>query len=221
MKKNVQKIILILAAAAALLGCKRPADTLRTGDLIFVGIPEDYSIEEGSMSEAISASTSRGGLNIIHTAIADVAPDGIWIIDATLRHGVDRHPLDTFLTDFTLKDGSLPEFIVMRLRDTTGVGASVRRARSRTGLAYNCSFVPCDTALYCTELVHDSYLDATGNPVFGEAPMNFLAPDGTMPLYWEQLFGILGIPVPQGVPGTNPRAMSEEPCLQTVKVTLK
>ena len=217
----MKKILLIAATVLSMAACCRK-DSIQKGDLVFVGIPIDYSLAEDSMSEAIGASTSPGELNIIHTAIADVDPDGsVWIIDATIKHGVDRHPLDTFLTDFTLKDGSYPEFIIMRLKDTTGVSASVERAKTFTGLQYNVSFTPCDSARYCTELVRDSYLTPDGYFIFSEAPMNFLAPDGTMPVYWEQLFDILGIPVPQGVPGTNPKAMSEEPCLKKVKVSLK
>lgn len=217
----MKKIVLIAAALLALAACNRKPQPLRNGDLIFVGIPADYSLEEDSMSDAIGAATSPGDLNIIHTAIANVDADGVWIIDATIKHGVDRHPLDTFLTDFTLKDGSLPEFIVMRLKDTTGVSASVERAKAFTGFGYNFTFTPCDSALYCTELVRDSYLTPSGDYIFSEEPMNFKAPDGTMPVYWEQLFDILGIPVPQGLPGTNPKAMSGEPCLKPVNVKLK
>ena len=63
--------------------------------------------------------------------------------------------------------------------------------------------------MYCSELVQNSYLDAAGNQVFSSQPMNFAAPDGTMPVYWKQLFAILGMDVPQGEPGTNPQSMSE------------
>lgn len=211
----MKKILLITAAIMAVAACCRKPQSIRNGDLVFVGIPADYSLSD-SLSEAIAEATSPGELNIIHAAIANVDADGVWIIDATIRHGVDRHPLDTFLTDFTLKDGSLPEFIVMRLKDTTGVSASVNRAKAFTGLKYNMAFVPCDTALYCTELVRDSYISPKGEYIFPEAPMNFCAPDGTMPVYWEQLFDILGMPVPQGVPGTNPRAMMEDKSLRRI-----
>lgn len=217
----MKKTLLIAAALLALAACNKIVQPIQNGDLIFVGIPADYSLAEDSMSDAIGAATSPGDLNIIHTAIANVDADGVWIIDATIKHGVDRHPLDTFLTDFTLKDGSLPEFIVMRLKDTTGIAASMERAKAFTGLKYNIGFTPCDSALYCTELVRNSYLTPSGDYIFSEAPMNFKAADGTMPIYWEQLFDILGIPVPQGVPGTNPKAMSEESCLKKVNVKLK
>jgi len=214
----MKKFLVILAAALAFVCCTPKG--LRTGDLVFVGIPSDYRIS-GSMSDAIAEATSNGNpLNIIHTAILEVQGDSTWIIDATIKHGVDRHPLDTFLTDFTLRDGSYPEFIIMRLRDSRQAAQYVENAKKFIGLSYNCAFIPCDTARYCTELVRDSYITPDGEHIFSEAPMNFCAPDGTMPPYWNELFGILGIPVPQGVPGTNPRAMMEEKCLVRVDATL-
>ncbi len=213
------KRILVITLAFMALSCSPRVERLQTGDLIFVGIPADYRID-GSMSDAIADATCPDSLNIIHTAIADVDEDGIWIIDATIKHGVDRHPLDTFLCDFTLNDGSYPTFIVMRLNDDSGAEAHVARAREFLGRSYNCSFTPCDTALYCTELVHDSYLNPDGSFIFGEAPMNFLAPDGTMPVYWEQLFELIGQTVPQGKPGTNPRAMMNESCIHEINVQI-
>ena len=105
-------IILLLA-----FNCCQNRNRLQNGDLIFVGIPMDYKAETGSMDEAISSATGEeGALNLIHVAIAEVKADSVWIIDATIAHGVDRHPLDTFLKDFTLRDGSYPEFIVKRVK---------------------------------------------------------------------------------------------------------
>lgn len=216
----MRKPILLILVLFLCCFCNSPHTGLQTGDLIFVGIPSDYRIE-GSIEDAISASTSDDAdLNIIHTAIAEVKGDSVWIIDATIKHGVDRHPLDTFLRDFTLKDGSLPKFIVMRLKDNSMAPAYVEIAKNYLGLAYNNTFMPCDTALYCTELVRNSYVNSDGSYVFSEAPMNFLAPDGTMPVYWEEIFALLGRPVPQGEPGTNPNAMMHEACLEKVNDTV-
>ena len=50
--------------------------------------------------------------------------------------------------------------------------------------------------------------------------MNFKAPDGTMPPYWEWLFGKLGMEVPQDLPGTNPQDMSMSPCLVDVPASV-
>lgn len=67
------RIILGLCAAAAFIAatasCESNGKTesLHTGDLVFVGIPTDYSIESGSMDEAIASSTGEAeGLNLIH-----------------------------------------------------------------------------------------------------------------------------------------------------------
>ena len=88
---DIKKYIAVVAAAVVLLSCaEKPR--LRPGDLIFVGIPMDYSIDDDTMGSAISASTGKGALNLIHVAIADVRADSVFIIDATLLHGVDRHP---------------------------------------------------------------------------------------------------------------------------------
>ena len=215
MKKYLFLLLLLLSC-----GCKRVDNRLQNGDLIFVGIPLDYEVESDSMDAAISSATGEeGGLNLIHVAIAEVKSDSVWVIDATIKRGVDRHPLDTFLRDFTLRDGSLPEFIVKRVKGVDA-DAAVERARSFCGRAYDSRFLPDNGDYYCSELVQDSYLNAAGKPVFTSEPMNFLAPDGTMPAYWEQLFGKLGMTVPQGVPGTNPQGMSESRRLVGVAAAL-
>ena len=199
---------LLIAASCALAlfaSCTPQAERLQTGDLIFVGIPADYDLDADSMD----------------SAIAEVDADGqVWIIDATIKYGVDRHPLDTFLRQFTLRDGSLPTFEVKRLRDDSRAEASVRNAKQYLGLPYDVTFLPDNGAYYCTELVYDSYLDEDGKPLFHAAPMNFRNADGEMPRYWEQLFARIGQSVPQGVPGTNPQAMSEEPTLRSVNAAL-
>jgi len=209
----MKRILLILALTA--LACTQKKEPLQSGDLLFVGIPAAYSMDDDTMESAIGAATSdASSLNIIHVAILDIDSLGTWIIDATIKRGVDRHPLDSFLHDFTLKDGSLPVMQVMRLRDNTvNPKACVQNARQYLGLPYDPNFLPDNGAFYCSELVQCTYLDADGNPVFKSAPMNFKNADGEFPLYWQQLFSRLGQPIPQDVPGTNPRAMSEDPQL--------
>ena len=221
------RIILRLCAAAAFIAAIASCDSnvktekLRTGDLVFVGIPLDYSIEDGSMDEAIATSTGEvEGLNLIHVAIAEVEGDSTWIIDATVRHGVDRYPLDTFLTDFTLKDGSYPVFIIKRLRKDRQAARFVENAKKFLGQPYDIHFLPDNDSLYCSELVWDSYIGKDGKHVFDSEPMNFKGPDGEFPLYWRQLFALIDSSIPQDVEGTNPAGMSLSPALREVKVQL-
>lgn len=222
----MKKIILLVIALAALCGCgprvSRDAPyglgvpRLHNGDLIFVGRLACYDKGGGeTMDEAIASSTGKeGAVNLIHVAIAEVKKDSVWIIDATLAHGVDRHPLDTFLKDFRFRKGE-PVFIVKRPKGVD-VKAAVKRAKTYCGRAYDVRFLEGNEDLYCTELVQLCYLDKEGRQIFKSEPMNWLAPDGTMPAYWERMFGYLGMDVPQGLPGTNPQRMSESDYLQAV-----
>lgn len=208
--KRILPVFFILLMA---FSCRQKQDCLQNGDLIFVGLPMGYYAETGSIDEAISSATGeQGALNLIHVAIAEVNADSVWIIDATMAHGVDRHPLDTFLCDFTLRDGSHPTFLVKRVKGVDA-DAAVERAKTFCGRAYDVRFLPDNEDFYCTELVQRSYLDADGKPVFESEPMNFKAPDGTLPPYWERLFARLGTEAPQGIPGTNPQKMSQASCL--------
>lgn len=214
-------IILSLVAVLSVACRSEKVDTLKTGDLVFVGIPMDYSLDESSMDAAIASATGNpDSLNLIHVAIAEVDAEGKWIIDATIKRGIDRHPLDTFVTDFTLKDGSLPVFIVKRLKDPSKAAEYVSNTRKYLGRPYDLHFMPSDDSLYCSELVRDCYVGPDGEYVFDTVPMNFKDADGEFPLYWRQLFERLQAPIPQGLPGTNPQDMSKSPALVSTKVDL-
>lgn len=216
--------ILFTTIMLTLAGCTSgKQDSPRSGDLVFVGIPMNYSLQQGSMSEAISAATSDStGLNLIHVAILEVKGDSTWIIDATIKHGVDRHPLDTFIRDFTLRDGSLPTFKIMRPEASAAEAEQfVQNAKKYLGQPYDVSFLPDNGAMYCSELVYNSYITPDGKHLFSEAPMNFLDKDGNMPLYWTQLFERIGQQVPQGIPGTNPQKMAAEKTLSPIETKLK
>ena len=219
----MKRIISLFVMLAVIAGCGRKHDTasdlkenLRTGDLVFMGIPADYSLDDDSMGSAISDATGKGDLNLIHVAIAEVGNDTIWIIDATIKHGVDRHPLDTMLKDFTLKDGSLPVFIVKRLKDDSSAASYVENAKRFLGRPYDVWFLEDNEAMYCSELVRESYRTADGGYLFDSKPMNFKNSEGEFPLYWQQLFALIGQEIPQGQPGTNPQDMSESDRLTQV-----
>lgn len=216
----MRKLSILAAAFIAAVSCTTvQEERLQTGDLVFVGLPMEYSLDNDgdTMDSAIVAATGDEELNMIHVAIAEVEGDDVWIIDATIKHGVDRHPLSVFLEDFTLKDGSYPEFIIKRLDDNTAAAEWVENAKKYIGAPYDVAFHPADSAYYCSELVEASYLSEDGSSLFHNAPMNFKNSEGVFPVYWEQLFARINSTIPQGEPGTNPQAMSKEDCLVTVE----
>ena len=116
-----------------------------------------------------------------------------------------------------LPDGSAPEYVVKRVQGVDA-DAAVLLAKGFCGRAYDLRFLPDNEDLYCSELVQKCYLYPSGKPVFESVPMNFKAADGSMPPYWEMLFGKLGMAVPQGLPGTNPQQMSQHPGLIEVPI---
>lgn len=191
--KNLLILLLLVA-------CQGPM-RLKTGDLIFV------ASTSGEMDGAISAATGA----FTHVAMLEVAGDSLWVIDAHPSHGVSRRTLSSFLEE----NGADAYYSVMRVRGFDAATA-VERAKAFIGLPYDLRFLPGNDAYYCSELVQVCYLSADGAPLFPSAPMNWLAPDGTLPSYWQQNFAALGMDVPQGVPGTNPADMAASPCLALV-----
>ncbi len=198
MKKTIFAIA--LGFATIFCGCQNKAEQtasneepkLQTGDLVFVALPLDYMSDTTEMGSAIAASTGDSvGINYIHVAIAEVANDSVWIIDATLKHGVDN------------------------------AAKYVENAKQFTGRDYDLYFLPDNDEQYCSELVRNSYIDEKGEHLFSDAPMNFKSDDGTFPPYWVWLFEQIGQPIPQGLPGTNPNAMSKEKCLKKVDIDIK
>ena len=199
-------IILLAGLVAAVQACRAPQVPLQTGDLLFVGTTGEA---RGAMDEAIASATG----SITHVAIVEIDESGrVAVIDATPKRGVARYPLDSLL-----RDNPQAVFLIKRLRDTTGVAHFIENARSFIGEPYDMAFLPGNGAMYCSELIREAFRRQDGSYLFEEAPMNFLDPDGRMPDFWVQSFERQGMPVPQGVPGTNPQDMSSSPLLETVE----
>ena len=198
--------VLFLAAA-----CDGPTDpaSLQTGDLLF-------QCGSGAMTAAIVDATGRDGeVDYTHVGIVLHRLPVDSVLEATTDGGVRIIALPDFLDRSARIDGR-PVVTAMRLRDTTGVAASVERARQRLGLPYDYWFQPDNDRYYCSELVYEHYRRPDGRPIFTARPMNFRAADGSMPRYWEELFERLGEPVPEGVAGTNPGDMAHEAALYEV-----
>ena len=211
----MKKALFLLTAIIVTACAEKPA--IKSGDLLFVGLPMDFSLDTTSMSSGIVAATSDGSdINYVHTAILESANDTIWIIDATIKRGVARYPLQDFLKDFTLRDGSYPLFEVYRFKN--GPKDLVENAKKAIGEPYDVYFLPDNGARYCTELVRDSYLDENGSPILPAAPMNFKGPDGEFPVYWQQLFASINSTIPQDTLGTNPQDMIKSPLLRKVDI---
>lgn len=189
-----------ICAAVCLLSSCRTDTAPQTGDLIF------FTGGSSSMDDAISSSTGDG---FVHVAIVEVDSEGtVWLIDATPQKGVIREKLLEEKGNMVLK----------RLKDSTGVAASVQRAKALIGSPYDFTFLPDNDAYYCSELVYECFLRPDGSHIFSCQPMNFLDSEGNLPEYWKELFEKLQMDVPQGIPGTNPEDLSHSTTLRSTSL---
>lgn len=213
-------IIYIGVLLSAACTCRSAGLDLQTGDLLF-------QCGTGAMTEAITDATGRSErLNFTHVGIVLHTPtNGLHprrgcatdsVLEATTEGGVRIVSLEKFLARSARIDDR-PAVVAMRMHDTTGVAASVARARKVSGASYDYSFRPDNGRYYCSELVYETYLRSDGTHRFNARPMNFRAPDGTMPRYWQKLFERLGEPIPEGLPGTNPNDLSQEESLYEIR----
>ena len=175
---------------------------LRPGDLLF------YRDTEG-MGAAVSESTGE----YTHVALVESVGDTVWIIDATPSNGVRRHPLPSRRRGSA---GSYPDVYRLEGAFCTDIDSVLARAHSFIGQPYDNAFLPDNGSLYCSELIYEVFLDdCNGNSHLFEAkPMNWRNKKGKLPRYWKKHFKRLGMPVPEGVPGTNPTDLSRSPLLR-------
>ena len=206
-KKNILWMAIVLSTTVLRAQVPDSADnrrqvSLQPGDLLF------YS-DEGGMSDAVRQSTGR----YTHVALVESVGDTVWIIDATQRHGVSRRPF------LRRRGGEKPYPDVYRLAVPFDTAAVLARARSFVGQPYDNAFLPDNGALYCSELVYEVFLDdcsEKGKHLLEAKPMNWRDKNGNLPKYWQEHFKKLGMPVPEGVMGTNPTDMSRSSRLKKI-----
>lgn len=170
--------------------------TLQSGDLLFL------NTKESEMDKAITASTGE----YTHVALVERdSADNVWIIEALPEEGVLRRSFGEFERRFSM----LSTFDVYRLTQPFDTSAVIARAKSLVGKPYDEAFLPDNDAYYCSELI-----EVVFGGLFPSKPMNWRDAKGNLPAYWKKHFEKLGIPVPEGVPGTNPTDMSRSPILK-------
>jgi uncharacterized protein YycO len=176
-----------------------PRHTLQSGDLIF------WNTGYSPMEKAITASTGE----YTHVALVERdSADHVWIIEAIPEKGVHRKSFSDFDRGFSMSR----TFDVYRLTIPFDTAAVIARATSLVGKPYDDAFLPDNDTYYCSELIQLAFGD-----LFESKPMNWRDADGQLPEYWVKHFEKLGIPVPEGVPGTNPTDMSRSPLLKRLQ----
>lgn len=190
------------------------AQGLENGDLLF-----NYSEPKSGFGGAIvEATNQKDDLGISHVAIVIKNDSTFQVIEATGHHGVWICPLDTFLNRAEHSADGKPLVLVGRLKDVSVVEESIRRAKTYVGRPYDWIFSDTDEAIYCSELVHLSFLDKEGHPIFPQQPMSFHGADGNILPYWTEYYKKRGLTVPEGAPGTNPVGISKSDKIHLMKM---
>ena len=194
-----------LSVAVLLIGCGGQKDYhFKEGDLFF----QDQDC--GDYCDAIEAVTSGyEGANRSHVGVL-IRHNDSWKILEAGGEGVVLTAVDTFLNR-SHDDKGNPKVIVGRVEglDTNLLSIAKRIGLQMIGRPYDEFFNIHNEALYCSELIYESFRNTRGEPIFELFPMTFKDPntEETFPI-WEEYFSDLGIPIPEGQPGLNPGSMS-------------
>ncbi|WP_373891846.1 YiiX/YebB-like N1pC/P60 family cysteine hydrolase [Weissella confusa] len=167
---------------------------LQTGDLLFVG----STTEQFSQMIAQSTQPDTETFNYTHVGIVEIAADGVFVLHASPELGSVRQPLNDFIDQQT---GSID---VYRLKASPDLMPVIAKANTLLGQPYNWSFIASEPGFYCSEFIETAF-SAIKNP-FKKIAMTFGPDDSILP-EWQTYYAKLGLPVPNGEPGTNPNAL--------------
>ena len=214
-KLTFPKIIICAGVIFSIFSCSGPAvqqPDLQNGDLLFMVFkPSDFSqavedIADGAANTAFS-----------HVGILSINDTDTTVIEAVFP-GVREIPLEEYLGNADTIAGK-PVVAVGRVNDQYRAlcDAAVERARGYVGRTYDFVFSPVNDSIYCSELVWLSYLDNEGKPIFSTVPMSFRNKHtGQIDSAWVAHFAQYGVPIPEGVEGTNPSQMSLDTVIRIV-----
>lgn len=200
---SIEKLYFIVAlCAVALLPARATAQsqdlTLFSGNLLFV------RSRDSEMEKAINASTG----SYTHVALVERDNNGnIWVLEADPQNGVQRIRFNDWVND------NHSQYDVYQLTEPFDTADVIARAKQLLGQRYDDAFLPDNGKLYCSELIYECFWK-NGQPLFTARPMNWRDINGEIPNFWTAHFQKLGIPVPEGVLGTNPTDLARSPFLR-------
>lgn len=175
---------------------------LQEGDIVFQKIPC------GDLCDAIIETTPcMPGRMFNHCGIIHFEKQKAVVIEA-----IGKQVKETMIDQFLKRDPS-PTLFVGRLKENYRniITTSVQKAASYVGRPYDNKFLPGDTALYCSELVYESYKTNKADRIFSLKPMTFKSPktNTTYPA-WASYYKDISTDIPEGLPGINPCAIAND-----------
>lgn len=177
------------------MACCTACQTLHRGDLLFHLPAAANHITEVTQGDAD------------HVAIF-LSSDSV--LEAIPGKGVVVSRLSTLLRR---ESGSYVRGIVKNI----DAERSISNARRFIGRPYDSVFSHTTEAIYCSELVQQSFVDKSGKLVFEPIAMSFHDSSGHITKYWEDFYASRGLTVPEGQPGSNPSDLMRKTKIKKLK----
>lgn len=183
------------------------------GDILF------QDIGCGAVCDAINGVTPGfRNAEINHCGMV-FSQDGEWHVLEAISPKVRSTNLESFLNR-TLDQRSRPRIMVGRVSTALShlIPGAIDFCLGRVGIQYDPLYYPDDKGFYCSELIVDGFTFSNANqPVFPEYPMSFRDPvTGEILDFWKKYYAYFNVPVPDGVPGSNPGRLSLDPNIEII-----
>jgi len=198
------------AAASAQSSFSINTRNLKNGDLIFQEEAPEKNDDGIDLTKAIAESTSgKDDISYTHVGIV-IFENGVPFVIEASTSGVRETHLEDFVARSEFEEGK-PLIGIARIKDTIAISPSdaALRAKKLVGKGYDYYYKPDNGLYYCSELVYECYLLHDGTHFFEAESMSFEDKEGHISDEWNAHFNKLGVPVPQGMTGTNPGYMSK------------
>ena len=174
--------------------CCTSCQALHRGDLLF-HLPES-SNHITEVTSHFSPLTVQGDLQSPPDHVA-IFLGGDSVLEAIPEKGV----VVSKLSDIMQRE---PGQYVVGKAKKANAERSIANARRFIGRPYDSIYSSTTEAIYCSELVQQSYVDKQGKLLFAPIAMSFHDNSGHITKYWQDFYGSRGLAVPEGQPGSNP-----------------
>ncbi len=186
---------------------------LKEGDLLF------QDLNCGALCDAIEEVTpAYHGMHFSHVGILHFVDNNWKVIEA--YDGVSIVSLSQFLNR-SLDSLGRPFVRVGRLKPAYQgqIQLAIINAYSLLGAPYDDEFLPNNGKYYCSELVHDVFVNDQHDTLFNNRPMTYKRPNekGFQPV-WQHYFEEKGQLIPEGIPGINPGLMTRSEKIQMLSL---
>jgi hypothetical protein len=182
------------------------------GDILF------QDIDCGPLCDAIEqVTTSVESYHFSHMGLVYIDSLGNSQIIESIGDRVQLTSYHNFLNR-SMTTSHQPKVIAMRSDFSKDeLNRAVDIALREVGVPYDELFLPDNQKWYCSELIAHAFNRAMHKTVFESAPMTYKLPGKQeYDPSWIRYFNDLNTPIPEGLPGCNPGAMSQSTYLKVI-----